>query len=231
MLYCWLIVCQYFEWPHWLLLQGKGVKAICSWSSWSLKMKTVWYFDVCITHIRCSRKDQQYTLVVQLIYSVYWLLHVSAVACHHQGAKLFHVQYPTISTTVTLHTYLPMKMEQCSEMLAFKLDTGNNPEESIWRRILCWLYTRFVSQNWQWWCQLNGWAAQIWWSFTGLWIVHYELYWLVIISLPVCHVAISILIHISNLLCATLNQFVYQAWCVIQFFCFLSSLLVWLVYI
>jgi hypothetical protein len=49
-------------------------------------------------------------------------------------AKPFHVQYPTLSTPVTLHTYSPMKMEhtQCSETLAFKLQTpGNNPEESI----------------------------------------------------------------------------------------------------
>jgi hypothetical protein len=45
----------------------------------------------------------------------------------------FHIPYPTFSTAVTLHTYPPMKMEQteCSETLAFKLQTpGNNPEES-----------------------------------------------------------------------------------------------------
>jgi hypothetical protein len=28
------------------------------------------------------------------------------------GAKTFNVQYPTFSTTVTLHTYSPIKMEQ-----------------------------------------------------------------------------------------------------------------------
>jgi hypothetical protein len=27
---------------------------------------------------------------VQLLYSMYWLLHVSAVACHHQGASQMH---------------------------------------------------------------------------------------------------------------------------------------------
>jgi hypothetical protein len=32
------------------------------------------------------RNDQQYALIVPNIYSIYWLLHVSAVACHHQGA-------------------------------------------------------------------------------------------------------------------------------------------------
>jgi hypothetical protein len=34
-----------------------------------------------------SRNDQKYALIVPLLYSIYWLLHVSAVACHHQGAS------------------------------------------------------------------------------------------------------------------------------------------------
>jgi hypothetical protein len=45
-----------------------------------------------------------------------------------------HINTPTFSTSVILHTYLPMKMEQtkCSEMLAYKIQTlGNYPEESI----------------------------------------------------------------------------------------------------
>jgi hypothetical protein len=49
-------------------------------------------------------------------------------------AKPFHVQYPTLSTAVTLHTHSPTKMEQteCSEILAFKLQaSGNNPEKSV----------------------------------------------------------------------------------------------------
>jgi hypothetical protein len=44
------------------------------------------------------------------------------------------INTPTFSTPVILHTYLPMKMEQteCSEMLAYKIQTpGNYPEESI----------------------------------------------------------------------------------------------------
>jgi hypothetical protein len=48
-------------------------------------------------------------------------------------SKPFHVQYPTFSTAVILHTYPPMKMEQtdCSKTLVFKLQTPeNNPEES-----------------------------------------------------------------------------------------------------
>jgi hypothetical protein len=48
--------------------------------------------------------------------------------------KPFHVQYPTLSTTLTLHTFSPMKMEQtgCSETLVFKLQTpGTDPEESL----------------------------------------------------------------------------------------------------
>jgi hypothetical protein len=33
-----------------------------------------------------SRNDQQYALTAPLPHSIYWLLHVLAVACHHQGA-------------------------------------------------------------------------------------------------------------------------------------------------
>jgi hypothetical protein len=35
---------------------------------------------------KCIRRNQQYTLTVPLLYFTYWLPHVSAVACHHQGA-------------------------------------------------------------------------------------------------------------------------------------------------
>jgi hypothetical protein len=48
--------------------------------------------------------------------------------------NLFPYKYPTFSTTVALHTYPPMKMEQtvCSEMLAFKLQKPvNHPEENV----------------------------------------------------------------------------------------------------
>jgi hypothetical protein len=48
--------------------------------------------------------------------------------------KPFHIQYPTFSTSVPLHTYSPMKMEQtrCYETLAYKLQTlVNHPEESV----------------------------------------------------------------------------------------------------
>jgi hypothetical protein len=41
-------------------------------------------FIPCI--IRHIRRNQQYALIVPLFYSTCWLLHVSAVACHHQGA-------------------------------------------------------------------------------------------------------------------------------------------------
>jgi hypothetical protein len=48
-------------------------------------------------------------------------------------AKHFPYKYPIFSITVTLHTYSPMKMEhtQCSETLAFKLQTPvNHPVEA-----------------------------------------------------------------------------------------------------
>ena len=46
----------------------------------------------------------------------------------------FHINTPTFSNLVILHTYPPMKMEQtqCSETPAYKIQTpGNYPEESI----------------------------------------------------------------------------------------------------
>jgi hypothetical protein len=45
-----------------------------------------------------------------------------------------HINTPTLSTPVILHTYLPIKMEQTehSVMLAFKLQAlVKHPEESI----------------------------------------------------------------------------------------------------
>jgi hypothetical protein len=42
-----------------------------------------------VTRVRhSSRTDQQYALVVPLLYSINWLLHVSAVVCHHQWSFL-----------------------------------------------------------------------------------------------------------------------------------------------
>jgi hypothetical protein len=42
------------------------------------------------THIR---RNQQYVLIVPLLYSTCWLLHVSVVACHHQGAYWILLSY------------------------------------------------------------------------------------------------------------------------------------------
>jgi hypothetical protein len=52
----------------------------------TLRNLTVPGFNVRTVHIRRSRNGQKYALIVPLLYSIYWLLHVSAVACHHQGA-------------------------------------------------------------------------------------------------------------------------------------------------
>jgi hypothetical protein len=38
-------------------------------------------------------RDKQYALIVPLLYSTYWLLHVSAIACHHQGAYYILLSY------------------------------------------------------------------------------------------------------------------------------------------
>jgi hypothetical protein len=51
-----------------------------------------------------------------------------------QSQTFSRTNTPTISTTVILHTYPPMKMEQteCSETLARRIQMpGNYPEESI----------------------------------------------------------------------------------------------------
>jgi hypothetical protein len=44
-------------------------------------------FNVCTMHIRRNRNDQQYALIVQILCPIYWLVHVSAVACHLQGTS------------------------------------------------------------------------------------------------------------------------------------------------
>ena len=48
-----------------------------------------------------------------------------------------HINTPTFSTPVILHTYPPVKTEQtkCSETSAYKIQTpGNYPEEGIQQR-------------------------------------------------------------------------------------------------
>jgi hypothetical protein len=42
-------------------------------------------FVPCI--IKCSRNNQHYALICTTPLFIYWLLHVSAVVCHHQGAS------------------------------------------------------------------------------------------------------------------------------------------------
>ena len=51
------------------------------------------------------------------------------------------INTPTFSNLVILHTYPPMKMEECSETSAYKIQTpANNPEESIQQGLLCIIY-------------------------------------------------------------------------------------------
>jgi hypothetical protein len=45
------------------------------------------------------KRDQHYALIVPLLYSTYWLLHVSAVFCHHQrayGILLSYLKYKSV---------------------------------------------------------------------------------------------------------------------------------------
>jgi hypothetical protein len=53
-------------------------------------------FNVHTVHIRrVRRKNQQYALIVPSFISIFtcWLIHVSAVACHHQGADWILLSY------------------------------------------------------------------------------------------------------------------------------------------
>jgi hypothetical protein len=83
-------------------------------------------------------------------------------------AKPFHVLYPTFSTAVAHHTYLLLEMEQteCSETLAFKLQMlGNNPEESILHKHLCFFVSFYVILHFCYWsfiCSLNQIALLQW---------------------------------------------------------------------
>jgi hypothetical protein len=43
--------------------------------------------------IRCSKHNQHCALNCTNLYSIYWLLHVSAVACHYQGASYILLSY------------------------------------------------------------------------------------------------------------------------------------------
>jgi hypothetical protein len=51
------------------------------------KNYSIHWFNVRTVHFRRSNNDQKYTLILPFLYSVYWLLHVSALACHYQGAS------------------------------------------------------------------------------------------------------------------------------------------------
>jgi hypothetical protein len=46
------------------------------------------YYNHLLTNVTgCNGNDQKYALILPFLYSIHWLLHVSAVACHHQGAS------------------------------------------------------------------------------------------------------------------------------------------------
>jgi hypothetical protein len=66
----------------------------CNIDDPSLVMTFSLMFLLCILR-RCSRNDQQCSLVVPLLYSINWLLHVSAVVHHHHGASWIRVTWIT----------------------------------------------------------------------------------------------------------------------------------------
>jgi hypothetical protein len=59
------------------------------------RRRSIYWINIVLEMTECYRarqlhdvleENQQYALIVPLLYSTCWLLHVSAVACHHQGA-------------------------------------------------------------------------------------------------------------------------------------------------
>jgi hypothetical protein len=67
------ITCFFYLW----LKLVERIKCLILWVAFDLGLEH-WHSRI--------RRDQQYALIVLFLYTTYWLLHVSAVACHHQGA-------------------------------------------------------------------------------------------------------------------------------------------------
>jgi hypothetical protein len=75
------------------LQQAYWPENVILWQSngYSMNVKGIWklhhpYVSVSTNEMIRIGRDQQYALIVPLLYFTCWLLHVSAVACHHQGA-------------------------------------------------------------------------------------------------------------------------------------------------
>jgi hypothetical protein len=64
--------------------------------------------SVAAQQIKASiRRCQQYTLIVPLLYSMYCLLHVLAVACHHQGTYFFVSVFKLMLPYFAIYTCSP----------------------------------------------------------------------------------------------------------------------------
>jgi hypothetical protein len=119
---------------------GRGLRAVP-------RLSIILYPDICLTTEEKSRKNlsQGIRKVLDLqapsaIRLVDWPAGPHTVTLLPTSSGYFssqtfsRINTPTYSIPVTLHTYSPMKMEQteCSETLAFKLQTPvNHSEESI----------------------------------------------------------------------------------------------------
>jgi hypothetical protein len=62
-------------------------------SNFQVYMTAILMFYVQTVNYQTIRNDQHHALIGQLLCSTYWLLHVSAVACHHQRAYLILLSY------------------------------------------------------------------------------------------------------------------------------------------
>jgi hypothetical protein len=68
----------------------EGFEPVISVSEWPQNHaidRTAAYIRTIKTYLLFIRKTNIMHRLVQVLYSMYWLLHVSAVACHHQEAS------------------------------------------------------------------------------------------------------------------------------------------------
>jgi hypothetical protein len=99
MLVTWKSYSQFCMMPQ-IIIIGPSISLCYSW--WC---SVEWSHNLSLTHASVkppgcfkflrnnSRNNQHYAMIVPLRYSIYWLPHVSAVACHHQETSQILLSY------------------------------------------------------------------------------------------------------------------------------------------
>jgi hypothetical protein len=78
--------------------------------------------------IRRSTNYDHYTLILPLLHFIYWLLHVSAVACHHMGASQILLRYLKYKSNIIYNIRGLFKLYRT---LIFPAQTNQSPEVTI----------------------------------------------------------------------------------------------------